>query len=69
MNVASAQPFFWTVRVYYEDTDAAGVVYCANYLKYVERARTEGLAAAGVAVGTLDKRAGRPVGEGVLGHR
>ena len=30
-----------TVRVYYEDTDAGGVVYYANYLKYVERARTE----------------------------
>jgi acyl-CoA thioester hydrolase len=32
-----------TVRVYYEDTDAGGVVYYANYLKYVERARTEHL--------------------------
>ena len=30
-----------TLRVYYEDTDAGGVVYYANYLKYVERARTE----------------------------
>jgi acyl-CoA thioester hydrolase len=30
-----------TVRVYYEDTDAGGVVYYANYLKYLERARTE----------------------------
>ena len=30
-----------TIRVYYEDTDAGGVVYYANYLKYVERARTE----------------------------
>jgi acyl-CoA thioester hydrolase len=33
----------WPVRVYYEDTDAAGVVYYANYLKYMERARTEWL--------------------------
>ena len=33
--------FVWPVRVYYEDTDAAGVVYYANYLKFMERARTE----------------------------
>lgn len=33
--------FSWPVRVYYEDTDAGGVVYYANYLKYLERARTE----------------------------
>ncbi|MDP6954264.1 MAG: YbgC/FadM family acyl-CoA thioesterase, partial [Alphaproteobacteria bacterium] len=31
----------WPIRVYYEDTDAAGIVYYANYLKFVERARTE----------------------------
>jgi acyl-CoA thioester hydrolase len=31
----------WPIRVYYEDTDAAGLVYYANYLKFVERARTE----------------------------
>ena len=39
--------FVWPVRVYYEDTDAAGVVYYANYLKFLERARTEWLRAAG----------------------
>ena len=33
--------FLWPVRVYYEDTDTAGVVYYANYLKFMERARTE----------------------------
>jgi len=33
--------FSWPVRVYYEDTDAGGVVYYANYLKFMERARTE----------------------------
>ena len=33
--------FTWNVRVYYEDTDAGGIVYYANYLKYMERARTE----------------------------
>lgn len=38
----------WTVRVYYEDTDFAGVVYYANYLRFIERARTEWLRAAGV---------------------
>ncbi len=33
--------FKWNVRVYYEDTDAGGVVFYANYLRYMERARTE----------------------------
>ncbi len=33
--------FEWPVRIYYEDTDAGGVVYYANYLKFMERARTE----------------------------
>lgn len=42
-----AQPFSWPVRVYYEDTDSGGVVYYANYLKFLERARTEWLRAAG----------------------
>jgi acyl-CoA thioester hydrolase len=35
--------FFWPVRIYYEDTDSGGVVYYANYLKFMERARTEWL--------------------------
>ncbi|MDD5330093.1 MAG: tol-pal system-associated acyl-CoA thioesterase [Sulfuricella sp.] len=39
--------FTWPVRVYYEDTDAGGVVYYANYLKFLERARTEWLRAQG----------------------
>ncbi|MBK9243889.1 MAG: tol-pal system-associated acyl-CoA thioesterase [Burkholderiales bacterium] len=39
--------FLWTVRVYYEDTDAAGIVYYANYLKYFERCRTEWLRSLG----------------------
>jgi len=38
-----AAPFIWNVRVYYEDTDTAGVVYYANYLRFFERARTEWL--------------------------
>ncbi len=33
--------FLWPVRVYYEDTDSGGVVYYANYLKFMERGRTE----------------------------
>lgn len=45
--------FVWRVRVYYEDTDAAGVVYYANYLKFMERARTEWLRALGVEQSTL----------------
>lgn len=41
-------PFSWPIRVYYEDTDAQGVVYYANYFRYMERARTEWLRALGV---------------------
>ena len=39
----STQPFTLNARVYYEDTDAGGIVYYANYLKFCERARTEWL--------------------------
>ncbi|WP_047043831.1 tol-pal system-associated acyl-CoA thioesterase [Vibrio mexicanus] len=41
--------FRWPVTVYYEDTDAGGVVYHSNYLKYFERARTELLRSIGVS--------------------
>jgi acyl-CoA thioester hydrolase len=41
------EPFEWPVRVYYEDTDAQGVVYYANYFRFMERARTEWLRALG----------------------
>ena len=37
------EQFSWPVRVYYEDTDAGGIVYYGNYLKFMERARTEWL--------------------------
>ncbi len=40
--------FKWPVRVYYEDTDAGGIVYYANYLKFLERARTEWLRSLGI---------------------
>lgn len=42
------EPFAWPIRVYYEDTDAQGVVYFANYFKFMERARTEWLRDLGV---------------------
>ena len=38
-----SKEFFFEVKVYYEDTDSGGVVYYANYLKFLERARTEAL--------------------------
>jgi acyl-CoA thioester hydrolase len=50
--------FVLPIRVYYEDTDAASVVYYANYLKYLERARTEWLRALGFDQGALMARTG-----------
>ncbi|MCH8336537.1 MAG: YbgC/FadM family acyl-CoA thioesterase [Proteobacteria bacterium] len=47
-NSSSHKPFAWPVRVYYEDTDAQGRVYFANYFKFMERARTEWLRYLGV---------------------
>lgn len=41
--------FEWPVRVYWEDTDAGGVVYYANYLRFLERCRTEWLRVRGIA--------------------
>jgi acyl-CoA thioester hydrolase len=46
--MAEVEPFEWRIRVYYEDTDAQGVVYYANYFRYMERARTEWLRSLGV---------------------
>ena len=40
--------FQWPVRIYYEDTDAGGIVFYANYLKFFERARTEWLRSGGI---------------------
>ncbi|MEN9844358.1 MAG: tol-pal system-associated acyl-CoA thioesterase [Pseudomonadota bacterium] len=45
--------FYWPVRVYWEDTDAGGVVFYANYLKFFERARTEWLRQLGIQQHTL----------------
>lgn len=44
----AAVTFHWPIRVYYEDTDAGGIVYYANYLKFLERARTEWLRSLGI---------------------
>ena len=46
--------FLWPVRIYYEDTDLSGVVYHANYLRYMERARTEFFRAIGLSAAYLD---------------
>lgn len=50
--------FNWPVRVYWEDTDAGGVVYYANYLKFLERARSEWLRASGFEQDVLRDEAG-----------
>ena len=49
MNELKPQPFVWQVRVYFEDTDAGGVVYHSRYLNFFERARTEMLRAMGIS--------------------
>lgn len=50
--------FLWPVRVYYEDTDSGGVVYYANYLKFMERARTEWLRSLGFEQDELREKEG-----------
>ena len=47
-----------SLRVYYEDTDLAGIVYYANYLKFIERARTEWVRGLGVDQGRLKTELG-----------
>lgn len=58
-EVAEAPGFTLDIRVYYEDTDAGGVVYYANYLKYFERARTEWLRRLGISQSALARDAQR----------
>lgn len=48
MSESLTRPFHWPVRVYWEDTDAGGVVYHAGYLRFMERARSEWMRALGV---------------------
>ncbi|CAN5435931.1 tol-pal system-associated acyl-CoA thioesterase [soil metagenome] len=50
--------FVWPVRVYWEDTDAGGIVFYANYLKFFERARTEWLRSLGIAQSQLREETG-----------
>jgi acyl-CoA thioester hydrolase len=53
-----ASPFRWPVRVYWEDTDAGGIVFYANYLKFFERARTEWLRSLGIEQSALREATG-----------
>ena len=57
MNAGPA--FSWPIRVYWEDTDAGGIVFYANYLKFFERARTEWLRSLGLEQRVLRERTGR----------
>jgi acyl-CoA thioester hydrolase len=54
----SEKVFSWPVRIYYEDTDAGGVVYHANYLRYMERARNEWLRSLGRPIGEINTQDG-----------
>lgn len=56
MSPKAQARFSWPVRVYYEDTDLGGVVYYANYLKFLERARSEWLRHLGVSQTRLLER-------------
>lgn len=54
----SASVFEWNIRVYWEDTDAGGIVFYANYLKFFERARTEWLRSLGLGQQALKDQLG-----------
>ncbi len=53
-----AKKFSFTVKIYYEDTDAGGVVYYANYLKFLERARSEAIYSLGYTNSSILERFG-----------
>ncbi len=53
-----AKKFIFTVKVYYEDTDTGGVVYYANYLKFLERARSEAIYSLGYSNSSILKKFG-----------
>lgn len=55
---AGKETFGWPVRVYWEDTDAGGIVFYANYLKFFERSRTEWLRARGISQQALKEATG-----------
>ena len=54
----TTETFSWPVRVYWEDTDAGGIVFYANYLKFFERSRTEWLRVRGISQQTLKEATG-----------
>ncbi|MFC1797558.1 YbgC/FadM family acyl-CoA thioesterase [Pseudomonadota bacterium] len=56
MSELNRVPFVWPVRVYFEDTDAGGVVYHSNYLNFFERARTELMRACGLSMTELKQQ-------------
>ena len=58
MPASIAKPFRHATRVYWEDTDAGGIVYYANYLKFFERARTEWLRSRGIQQQQMRERDG-----------
>jgi acyl-CoA thioester hydrolase len=51
-------PFVFPIRIYWEDTDAGGIVFYANYLKFFERARTEWLRSLGIQQQSLKEESG-----------
>jgi acyl-CoA thioester hydrolase len=57
-EAGNGETFRFPLRVYYEDTDAAGVVYYANYLRFMERARTEWLGSLGVDLAEFERAQG-----------
>ena len=58
MPLSLPTPFIWPVRVYWEDTDAGGVVYHASYVRFLERARTELLRAGGLDQSRVRRESG-----------
>ena len=54
--MVSHLPFKWSIRIYFEDTDSGGVVYHSNYLKFMERARTEWLRSLNLNQADLKKK-------------
>ena len=58
MSELNFEPYVWQLRVYFEDTDAGGVVYHARYLNFFERARTEMLRDMGISQTELREKHG-----------
>ena len=58
MVAVAAKPFMFPVRIYWEDTDAGGIVFYANYLRFFERARTEWLRSLGLEQQKLREQSG-----------